>query len=88
MWCVRFVDKPNVWIFVLEERKFVGDCLDFNYVRLCEHVSNTNVPKKDERILWKPIYRYSDFDCNDYFHGDRANVTNQSMLNDFERIVK
>jgi len=88
MWCFRFVDDPSVWVFTLEERRFVGDCPNPNFVRLCENLSNSDVPKNSDRILWQPIYRNTNFDANDYFHGDRVAVINKKMLNKFERVEK
>jgi hypothetical protein len=84
MWVYRTVEEPHIWVFQMEERKDTGDPSDFMSMYCEAQVGGS--PGNDERIRWQPIRRSDlmEIGRDDYYHGDRTNVTNKTLLNDFE----
>jgi hypothetical protein len=90
MWVFRFVDDPYNWRFELEERKSEVISSETLFQRLvCEIFSNSKTPSNKDRIIKDPIDRndYS-HSRDEFFSGNRTIVTNETMLNEFERTKK
>jgi hypothetical protein len=85
VWIYRTVEEPNIWKFVLEERKGLSSP-STTLSTMCAAVAG-EVPF-EERIKWQPIYRHEamDLDPRDYCHGDRTLALTKDLLNDYDLV--
>jgi len=80
----RYKEDDANWIFILEERKNLGNP-QTTLSKLCEAAGGTS---EVSRIIWEPLHRGDALSLasNIYGHGDRCHVPNKKLINDFEVI--
>ena len=82
----RTKDSPNIWNYLLEERKELGSP-ETPLSQIIERLTDGASENFSDRIFHEPVWSVGDIPSHNWYaHGDQYTATTKEMLNEFQLV--